>query len=94
MSEYTVRRAAGYGTWMEGDGQRMEADYLQCVHCQFTWVVQPGSGINRGFCSECPGPTCGKRECQSHLNWRKALDMLEQIERGLRKKQFFEALGI
>lgn len=94
MPDYTVRRAAGYGLWTDPDGHAREADYLQCVHCGYTWIVQPGSGRKRGFCSQCPGVTCGKRACQAHVSLKKSDEMIEQIHRGLRKQQFFDALGI
>lgn len=38
-------------------------DVMTCVHCQRAWVVKPGSGRVRGFCTRCNGVTCGGRAC-------------------------------
>jgi hypothetical protein len=38
-------------------------DVLSCVHCQMCWVVQIGSGRQRGYCSRCAGVTCGSKAC-------------------------------
>jgi hypothetical protein len=27
--------------------------------------VQPGSGIKRGWCRRCGGPTCGAQKCET-----------------------------
>jgi hypothetical protein len=45
------------------DGTVKEGVTLQCVHCGMHWIVQPGSGRNRGWCLKCGGPTCGKPDC-------------------------------
>ena len=35
------------------------ADTVQCVHCGGHFVMRRGSGITRGFCTNCNGLTCG-----------------------------------
>lgn len=60
-----------------GEGGFREADTLQCVHCQAHWVVQPGSGRQRGFCMRCMGPTCGA-SCDACVPFERWLDSVEQ----------------
>lgn len=50
---------------------------LQCLHCQHLWEVKPGSGIERGFCFRCNGPTCGKPECDRCLPWEMQCEIIE-----------------
>ena len=59
-------------------GQDTGADTLMCVHCQYHWIIQPGSGMKRGWCGRCGGPTCGKRPCETRcMPFEKALEILE-----------------
>ncbi len=51
----------GYMSMTDPDGKILEADTLQCVHCQAHWRVEPGSGKKRGFCMRCNGPICGPK---------------------------------
>ena len=55
-----------------GDGET-----LMCVHCQMHWTIQPGSGMTRGFCMNCNGPTCGKKKCDACVPWEKAVEIRE-----------------
>ncbi len=41
----------------------VQIDVMTCVHCQQAWIVRPGSGRVRGFCTRCHGVTCGSRAC-------------------------------
>ena len=60
------------------DGVETERPTLMCAHCQYTWVVQPGSGRRRGFCRNCMGPTCGRRDCELLcVPWEQAMERLE-----------------
>jgi hypothetical protein len=63
------------------DGREV-ADTLTCVHCDLTWIRQPGSGRKRGWCMNCGGVTCGKRECSECIPFEKKMDL---YERGLIK---------
>lgn len=45
------------------DGKPIERDTLQCVHCDKHWIVEPGSGRQRGWCVKCNGPVCGAERC-------------------------------
>lgn len=60
--QHTVKKPAGT-IIIVGDGPTIERDTLQCVHCMKHWVVQPGSGRRRGWCTRCNGPLCGAQEC-------------------------------
>lgn len=51
------------GALFEGD--RQVADLLQCGHCRYTWKLQPGSGILRGFCFHCQKVLCGQAKCMA-----------------------------
>jgi hypothetical protein len=59
------------------DGKETQADSLQCVHCGAHWVVVKGSGIRRGFCRNCMGPTCGADACCTCIPLEKKLEMVE-----------------
>ncbi len=59
-------------------GTQTEEPTLQCIHCQHTWVRQPGSGIKRGFCMKCMGPICGPKCAECRGPWEKHLDRQEQ----------------
>ena len=51
---------------ISGDGtSRVTADLRQCIHCQYSWVYKPGSGIRRGYCLYHDGWLCGRPECTS-----------------------------
>jgi hypothetical protein len=64
MYDLTARRPAGH-IIIVGDGPKIEADTLQCVHCGKHWVVVRGSGRRRGFCMRCNGVTCGAHDCET-----------------------------
>ena len=53
----------GYTSTATGEGKKVEGETRQCVHCQYTWQYQPGSGARRGFCLHCYGLICGREEC-------------------------------
>lgn len=61
----------------------VERDTLMCMHCQGHWVVEPGSGRERGWCNSCRGPLCGLEACITIcVYWE---DMIEQIEDNARR---------
>jgi hypothetical protein len=61
------------------DAAPEEYDTLQCVHqCGGHWQVRPGSGIIRGFCLNCDGPTCGQPACDPCVPLEKALLEMER----------------
>ncbi len=72
------RHVKGYIQISEPDKPMVEQETLQCVHCQKHWVVQPGSGIRRGWCFRCMGPSCGKQNCETKCV--PAERMIEEIE--------------
>ena len=75
--QHTVRRPSGY-LFISGPDGIEEGETLSCVHCQYLWRVEPGSGRRRGFCMRCNGPTCGKRVCtEVCLPWERACELLE-----------------
>jgi hypothetical protein len=69
-------RPNGYMSVTDADGKIIEADTLQCVHCGAHWVVKPGSGNVRGYCTRCNGPVCGPR-CAECVPLERRLEMLE-----------------
>jgi hypothetical protein len=78
--EHSVRHALGYFVVTDNETDRVldEGETLMCMHCQFHWKVKPGSGITRGWCWKCGGPTCGKQACEGAcLHWEKALELFE-----------------
>jgi len=60
---HTVRRPAGEILIVRPEGPPVSMDTLQCVHCMKHWIVQPGSGRRRGWCTNCNGPLCGGEKC-------------------------------
>ncbi len=56
-------KPSGYTVTYDRDGRKMEGETRQCVHCQFIWVYQPGSGTRRGYCTKCQGLICARQEC-------------------------------
>ena len=68
----THRRVCAPPGWAKGvlistpveGGPTEERDLVQCVHCQYSWVWEPGSGKLRGYCTRCNGPVCGHRACR------------------------------
>jgi len=70
----------GYLIITSPDGT-VEADTLQCVHCSKHYIVKPGSGKRRGWCTLCAGATCGSVSCATCIPFERKLDMFEQRER-------------
>jgi hypothetical protein len=50
-------------------GVRLEQETRQCVHCQYMWVYNPGSGDTRGFCLNCGGFICGRPQCAAQQKY-------------------------
>lgn len=78
MYNSTARKAKGYATWTYPDKKAEEKDTLQCVHCGMHWIVEPGSGIQRGWCMNCNGPHCGSQECCNCVPLEKMMDIIER----------------
>jgi hypothetical protein len=61
-----------------GAGWTQTLDTLQCCHCGGHWIVQPGSGIERGWCRKCMAPLCGKKPCMARCApWEKQCEEIE-----------------
>jgi len=56
---------AGYVRIDHPEGPAIERDTMQCVHCMKHWLVIPGSGRRRGWCTRCNGPVCGAEVCMT-----------------------------
>jgi hypothetical protein len=78
---HTVLRPHGIVIATDGEGRTIEADCLQCCHCQAVWQVQPGSGRKRGFCQKCGQVTCGAAGCLECVPFEKRLDLYEAGKR-------------
>lgn len=59
------------------DGMHV-ADTMTCVHCGHLWIPIKGSGIIRGWCTNCNGPLCGSHDCFECKDFRKKLDEYEK----------------
>lgn len=55
--------SGGYVRIDRPEGPPIERETNQCVHCMAHYVVQPGSGRRRGWCTHCAGPLCGAERC-------------------------------
>ena len=76
--EHTPRRASGYLVIVSPTGT-IEGETLSCVHCQYTWQVEPESRRKRGFCFRCNGATCGKKKCAKVcIPFEQALEKMER----------------
>ena len=72
----TVHRPAGYVHREYDDGRVFEFDLLQCIHCQYTWRVERGSGRERGWCTRCGGVVCGAGPCMTAcVHFERRLDL-------------------
>lgn len=74
---HSVLRPHGIIIVTDVEGKSYQADCLTCMHCRKAWVVRPGSGIRRGWCHKCSGPTCGCAACDTCLSAEKRLDLYE-----------------
>jgi hypothetical protein len=83
----TPRRPAGQFAWVSPEGT-VERDTVACVHCRAHWVIQPGSGRERGFCRNCMGPTCGgplcMDDCVPYWQQIEAIERADRMEANLR----------
>ena len=70
----------GYLVVTGPDGM-IERDTVQCVHCNAHYIVRPGSGKRRGWCTLCAGATCGKEACIPCVPFEKKLEAFEARER-------------
>ncbi len=78
------RYASGEFTERSIDTGRIlaEGQTLTCMHCGRVWQVKPGSGIKRGWCFRCGGPTCGSRACSERcVPFERQLEIAEQRAR-------------
>ena len=57
-------KPSAYGQTYDGEsGKRIEVEFRQCCHCQFSWEYRPGSGDRRGWCFKHNGFLCARPEC-------------------------------
>lgn len=78
MFQHTARKVGGVIISTDLDGNSHEQDTMQCCHCNNHWVVQPGSGTIRGFCTLCNARHCGSPGCMECLPFEKRMDMYEK----------------
>ena len=61
------------------DGETVIAETLQCCHCGMHWVIQRGSGIERGFCLKCMGVSCGGAPCWECHPYERQIEDMEEV---------------
>ena len=72
------KHTSGYVIITEPDAPTIEGETLSCCHCQFTWIVKPGSGLKRGWCYKCNKPVCGKKKClEKCAPWEMQMEIAE-----------------
>lgn len=59
------------------DKPLLEVKTFHCCHCGGQWVPKPGSGITRGWCTQCCAPICGPG-CVECVPLEQYLDNLEK----------------
>jgi hypothetical protein len=67
-----------------GPDGTLERDTVQCAHCNKHYVVRPGSGKRRGWCTMCARATCGAQKCIPCIPFERQLDLFEAKERSIR----------
>jgi hypothetical protein len=78
MYNYSLRKAGGALIITNADGSTIEHDTATCCHCNGVWVVKPGSGTVRGWCTMCNDRHCGSEKCMTCVPFEKKLDMFEK----------------
>ena len=64
------------GAWIV-DGIEV-AHTFTCCHGGEVFISVPGSSQVRGFCRNCMGVTCGKRECDKCVPFERKCELVEQ----------------
>ena len=77
MYEASARSPHG-GIILSGPEGTYQRDTVQCCHCGMHWIVEPGSGRQRGFCMKCMQVTCGAENCQACIPTEQKLDIHEK----------------
>lgn len=77
LRAHTVGHPHGYIRREHASGLVEEADAMVCVHCQFTWRYQPGSGRERGWCFRCGAVTCGATACMTCVHFERRIELIE-----------------
>lgn len=75
------RKPSGHIIMDIGNGPVVTADTVQCCHGGEHFISVKGSGITRGFCTNCMARTCGNPLHDECKDWRKKM---EEFERGIR----------
>ena len=73
----THRKASGTYFAMGFWGELTEGSTLSCCHCQFTRILQKGSGAVWHWCPHCAGYHCGGPECRECVPVELRLENLE-----------------
>jgi hypothetical protein len=81
MTAYRMGRASGYVSIVSPDKPTVEGDTLQCVHCGGHFYTKPGSGMQRGWCTRCKGPHCGRNNCWECVPFMKKIEEMERRQR-------------
>ena len=56
----------------------VENDTTQCCHCNSHFIMKPGSGTIRGFCTKCHAITCGNPKCNPCVPFEEKLRLMEK----------------
>ena len=68
---YIKERSKGKGVLLFSphDSDKDQGQHtITCCHCNHVFIIQPGSGKERGWCFMCGASTCGDRRCSPALN--------------------------
>jgi hypothetical protein len=77
MGRWTSPKATAESTTYDDAGHPIHREWMSCVHCQYTWMIEPHSGKERGFCMHCMGPTCGPK-CEKCIPLQRRLEIIAQ----------------
>lgn len=87
MYGYKPKRVDAVEIITEASGRKVESDIKKCCHCGSYWKVQPGSGIQRGYCGRCGDFFCSPSCMNCYPYEQQLLDkakMIEAINRGMK----------
>lgn len=54
------------------------ASTVQCKHCGGHFVHRRNTGIQRGWCFNCAGSTCGQGKCRECMHFKKKIGLYEK----------------
>jgi len=74
-------KIGGYAIWTDPEKKTIEKDTFQCCHCGGHFMIEKGSGRQRGWCIMCGAATCGHPSCNNCIPFIKKIEEQETKNR-------------